>query len=63
ETEDGLHIRPRPLRGGVFHTYHDHRMATAGAAPFPGGAASGAAGVGTVVTAASIRRRGPSSPR
>ena len=31
ETEDGLHIRPRPLRGGVFHTYHDHRMATAGA--------------------------------
>ncbi|MFV2120104.1 3-phosphoshikimate 1-carboxyvinyltransferase [Streptomyces sp. Act-28] len=31
ETEDGLFIRPRPLRGGVFHTYHDHRMATAGA--------------------------------
>ncbi|MFE1575753.1 3-phosphoshikimate 1-carboxyvinyltransferase [Streptomyces fradiae] len=31
ETEDGLRIRPRPLRGGVFHTYHDHRMATAGA--------------------------------
>ncbi|MEU8519218.1 3-phosphoshikimate 1-carboxyvinyltransferase [Streptomyces sp. NBC_01216] len=31
ETEDGLVIRPRPLRGGVFHTYHDHRMATAGA--------------------------------
>jgi 3-phosphoshikimate 1-carboxyvinyltransferase len=31
ETEDGLHIRPRPLRGGIFHTYHDHRMATAGA--------------------------------
>ncbi|KUH40166.1 MULTISPECIES: 3-phosphoshikimate 1-carboxyvinyltransferase [Streptomyces] len=31
ETEDGLHIRPRPLRGGVFHTYDDHRMATAGA--------------------------------
>lgn len=30
ETEDGLHIRPRPLHGGVFHTYHDHRMATAG---------------------------------
>lgn len=30
ETEDGLHIRPRPLRGGVFHTYDDHRMATAG---------------------------------
>ncbi|WBB63231.1 3-phosphoshikimate 1-carboxyvinyltransferase [Streptomyces sp. WMMC500] len=31
ETEDGLEIRPRPLRGGVFHTYDDHRMATAGA--------------------------------
>ncbi|MGW5424248.1 3-phosphoshikimate 1-carboxyvinyltransferase [Streptomyces sp. NPDC003943] len=31
ETEDGLHIRPRALHGGVFHTYHDHRMATAGA--------------------------------
>ncbi|MFE7412209.1 3-phosphoshikimate 1-carboxyvinyltransferase [Streptomyces laurentii] len=31
ETEDGLRIRPRPLRGGIFHTYHDHRMATAGA--------------------------------
>ncbi|MEU9195423.1 3-phosphoshikimate 1-carboxyvinyltransferase [Streptomyces hundungensis] len=31
ETEDGLHIRPRPLHGGVFHTYDDHRMATAGA--------------------------------
>uniref|UniRef100_UPI0015F020F1 3-phosphoshikimate 1-carboxyvinyltransferase n=1 Tax=Streptomyces phytophilus TaxID=722715 RepID=UPI0015F020F1 len=31
ETGDGLEIRPRPLRGGVFHTYDDHRMATAGA--------------------------------
>ncbi|URN15077.1 MULTISPECIES: 3-phosphoshikimate 1-carboxyvinyltransferase [Streptomyces] len=31
ETADGLRIRPRPLRGGVFHTYEDHRMATAGA--------------------------------
>ncbi|MFD3451608.1 3-phosphoshikimate 1-carboxyvinyltransferase [Streptomyces sp. NPDC058691] len=31
ETEDGLRIRPRPLRGGVFHTYDDHRLATAGA--------------------------------
>ncbi|MFJ8073015.1 3-phosphoshikimate 1-carboxyvinyltransferase [Streptomyces sp. NPDC096176] len=30
ETEDGLHIRPRPLHGGVFRTYDDHRMATAG---------------------------------
>ncbi|KJY45366.1 3-phosphoshikimate 1-carboxyvinyltransferase [Streptomyces sp. NRRL S-444] len=28
---NGLHIRPRPLQGGVFHTYDDHRMATAGA--------------------------------
>ncbi|WJV46294.1 3-phosphoshikimate 1-carboxyvinyltransferase [Streptomyces flavofungini] len=31
ETADGLHIRPRTLHGGVFHTYDDHRMATAGA--------------------------------
>ncbi|MFG3283026.1 3-phosphoshikimate 1-carboxyvinyltransferase [Streptomyces sp. NPDC048111] len=31
ETADGLHIRPRALHGGVFHTYDDHRMATAGA--------------------------------
>ena len=31
ETEDGLRITPKPLRGGRFHTYHDHRMATAGA--------------------------------
>ncbi|POH59932.1 3-phosphoshikimate 1-carboxyvinyltransferase [Arthrobacter glacialis] len=31
ETEDGLIITPAPLRGGVFHSYHDHRMATAGA--------------------------------
>jgi 3-phosphoshikimate 1-carboxyvinyltransferase len=31
ETADGLHIRPRPLHGGLFHTYEDHRMATAGA--------------------------------
>ncbi|MFI8960928.1 3-phosphoshikimate 1-carboxyvinyltransferase [Streptomyces sp. NPDC053493] len=31
ETKDGLRINPRPLHGGVFHTYHDHRMATAGA--------------------------------
>jgi 3-phosphoshikimate 1-carboxyvinyltransferase len=30
ETADGLRIRPRPLHGGVFHTYEDHRMATAG---------------------------------
>ncbi|GAA1001429.1 3-phosphoshikimate 1-carboxyvinyltransferase [Acrocarpospora macrocephala] len=31
ETEDGLEIRPRALTGGVFHSYEDHRMATAGA--------------------------------
>ncbi|GIH73297.1 3-phosphoshikimate 1-carboxyvinyltransferase [Sphaerimonospora thailandensis] len=31
ETDDGLEIRPRPLSGGVFRTYEDHRMATAGA--------------------------------
>ncbi|MFC4536117.1 3-phosphoshikimate 1-carboxyvinyltransferase [Sphaerisporangium dianthi] len=31
ETEDGLVITPRPLYGGVFRSYADHRMATAGA--------------------------------
>ncbi len=31
EHADGLSINPRPLRGGVFHTYADHRMAHAGA--------------------------------
>jgi len=31
QTPDGLLIEPAPLRGGVFHTYGDHRMATAGA--------------------------------
>ena len=31
ETDDGLRITPKPLRGGRFHSYHDHRMATAGA--------------------------------
>ncbi|MCF6523454.1 3-phosphoshikimate 1-carboxyvinyltransferase [Streptomyces sp. JJ36] len=31
ETADGLRVRPRPLHGGVFHTYDDHRLATAGA--------------------------------
>jgi 3-phosphoshikimate 1-carboxyvinyltransferase len=30
EQPDGLEVRPRPLHGGVFHTYADHRMATAG---------------------------------
>jgi 3-phosphoshikimate 1-carboxyvinyltransferase len=31
ETDDGLRIRPRPMTGGRFHTYADHRMAMAGA--------------------------------
>ncbi|MFL1428345.1 MULTISPECIES: 3-phosphoshikimate 1-carboxyvinyltransferase [unclassified Nocardiopsis] len=31
ELPDGLVIEPRPLHGGVFHSYDDHRMATSGA--------------------------------
>ncbi|MFC9998262.1 3-phosphoshikimate 1-carboxyvinyltransferase [Nocardia sp. NPDC127526] len=31
ETEDGLYIVPAPLHGGQWHSYADHRMATAGA--------------------------------
>ncbi|GIJ26019.1 3-phosphoshikimate 1-carboxyvinyltransferase 1 [Micromonospora qiuiae] len=31
ESPDGLQIRPRPLRGGMFRTYDDHRMAHAAA--------------------------------
>jgi 3-phosphoshikimate 1-carboxyvinyltransferase len=31
ETDDGLIIRPRPLHGGVFHTYDDHRLVHAAA--------------------------------
>ncbi|MCL1869357.1 MAG: 3-phosphoshikimate 1-carboxyvinyltransferase [Promicromonosporaceae bacterium] len=31
ETRDGLVVTPQPLKGGVFRTYHDHRMATSGA--------------------------------
>jgi 3-phosphoshikimate 1-carboxyvinyltransferase len=31
ETQDGLVIRPAALRGGPWHAYEDHRMATAGA--------------------------------
>ncbi|MGN6428776.1 MAG: 3-phosphoshikimate 1-carboxyvinyltransferase [Leifsonia sp.] len=31
ELEDGLRIEPRPLTGGVWRSYEDHRMATAGA--------------------------------
>ena len=37
ETADGLHIRPRPLHGGIFHTYEDHRLATAARGHRPGG--------------------------
>ncbi|MBW8486275.1 3-phosphoshikimate 1-carboxyvinyltransferase [Actinomadura parmotrematis] len=31
ELPDGLEIRPRPLHGGTFRTYDDHRMVMAGA--------------------------------
>ena len=31
ETPDGLRITAQPLHGGVWHSYADHRMATAGA--------------------------------
>jgi 3-phosphoshikimate 1-carboxyvinyltransferase len=31
EMPDGLEIRPRPLAGGVFRTYDDHRLAMAAA--------------------------------
>lgn len=31
ETDDGLVVKPSTLTGGTFHTYGDHRMATAGA--------------------------------
>ncbi|PWU47076.1 3-phosphoshikimate 1-carboxyvinyltransferase [Micromonospora globispora] len=31
ESADGLEIRPRPLRGGTFRTYADHRMVHAAA--------------------------------
>jgi 3-phosphoshikimate 1-carboxyvinyltransferase len=31
ETEDGLVIDPKPMRGGPWRAYADHRMATAGA--------------------------------
>ncbi|WP_030456430.1 3-phosphoshikimate 1-carboxyvinyltransferase [Herbidospora cretacea] len=31
ETDDGLEIFPKKLHEGVFHSYDDHRMATAGA--------------------------------
>lgn len=31
ELPDGLRITPRPLTGGLWRSYHDHRMATTGA--------------------------------
>jgi 3-phosphoshikimate 1-carboxyvinyltransferase len=31
ELDDGLAIDPQPLHGGLWHSYGDHRMATAGA--------------------------------
>ena len=31
EMKDGLVIQPKPLHGGLWHAYADHRMATAGA--------------------------------
>jgi 3-phosphoshikimate 1-carboxyvinyltransferase len=31
EEESALHITPAPLHPGIFHTYDDHRLATAGA--------------------------------
>lgn len=31
EEKTALHITPAPLHGGTFHTYDDHRLATAGA--------------------------------
>lgn len=31
ELPDGLRVDPRPLHGGVWRSYEDHRMATAGA--------------------------------
>ncbi len=31
ELDDGLEIRPRPLHGGAWEAYADHRMATSGA--------------------------------
>lgn len=31
ELDDGLRITPAPLHGGTWHSYADHRMATAGA--------------------------------
>jgi len=49
ELPDGLVIRPRPLRGGVFASYHDHRLVMAAAVlglAVPGIEVAGAATVG-----------------
>ena len=59
ETEDGLVIRPRTLRGGVFHTYADHRMAQAGA--LLGLAVAGVDVEDVATTAMSMRCPGSSS--
>jgi 3-phosphoshikimate 1-carboxyvinyltransferase len=31
EAATSLYITPSPMHGGIFHTYDDHRLATAGA--------------------------------
>ncbi len=31
EESSAIHIKPAPLHSGIFHTYEDHRLATAGA--------------------------------
>ena len=31
EEQSALHVNPAPLHSGIFHTYEDHRLATAGA--------------------------------
>ncbi len=49
ELPDGLVIRPRPLRGGVFDSYDDHRLVMAAAVlglAVPGIEVAGAATVG-----------------
>lgn len=49
EWEDGLRIAPKPLRGGVFASYDDHRMVMAAAVVglvVPGVVVDGAATVG-----------------
>ena len=59
ETADGLQIRPRRLHGGIFHTYEDHRMATAGPMsrrPCSGATASGSTGTARRPAACCARR-------